>query len=151
MRSTGTAGAAAALRPEAMAGCGALIIKRNRPFGGALPRFGGLTRRGKGAILIGVKSDDGEEAVLPRPKRGASRLKAPCRRYRPVPLPSGLRGAGRGLPVTAVTSDGVCRISSADTALQKLEIQTVFLRSCALSQRKISRHPQRTVKTLRVP
>ena len=60
----------------------------------------------------------------------------------PVPLPSRLRRAGRASPVTEIESDGVCRVSSADTALQKLEIHTVFLRFRALSRRKILRHPQ---------
>ena len=97
------------------------------------------------------KGSDEEEAVFPRPKRGAPPAESTPPRTRPVPLPSRLRRAGRVSPVTAIESDGVCRISSADTALQKLEIQTVFLRSCALSRRKISRHPQRTVKMLRRP
>ncbi len=97
------------------------------------------------------KGSDEEEAVFPRPKRGAPPAESTPPRTRPVPLPSRLRRAGRVSPVTAIESDGVCRISSTDTALQKLEIQTVFLRSCALSRRKISRHPQRTVKMLRMP
>lgn len=97
------------------------------------------------------KGSDEEEAVFPRPKRGAPPAERTPPRTWPVPLPSRLRRAGRVSPVTAIESDGVCRISSADTALQKLEIQTVFLRSCALSRRKISRHPQRTVKMLRRP